>query len=383
MTYVPLLDLRAQYTTIREDVVSALLRVLDSTAFAGGPFVADFEKEFASYCGCEFTAGVSNGTSALWLSLLALGVGAGDEVITVPNTFIATAEAISFCGATPVFVDVDPDTYTMNPDLLEAAITPWTKAIIPVHLYGQPADMDPILEIARRHGLYVVEDACQAHGALYKGRRAGTIGDAGCFSFYPGKNLGAYGEAGAVVTNDAKLAEKIRILRDHGQTEKYKHLMIGWNDRMDGFQGAILSIKLKHLDKWNNARREHAGLYNSLLEGVEGVVPPREAAYARHIYHVYAIRVPRRDEMIAALREKDIWCGIHYPIPIHLQKAYEPLGYRKGSFPVAERCAEEYLSLPMFPELTTEQIESVAAEIVGFLAETSTTRPCVQLEPAT
>jgi len=383
MTYVPLLDLRAQYTTIREDVVSALLRVLDSTAFAGGPFVADFEKEFASYCGCEFAAGVSNGTSALWLSLLALGVGAGDEVITAPNTFIATAEAISFCGATPVFVDVDPDTYTMNPDLLEAAITPWTKAIIPVHLYGQPADMDPILEIARRHGLYVVEDACQAHGALYKGRKAGTIGDAGCFSFYPGKNLGAYGEAGAVVTNDAKLAEKIRILRDHGQTEKYKHLMIGWNDRMDGFQGAILSIKLKHLDTWNNARREHAGLYNSLLEGVEGVVPPREASYARHIYHVYAIRVPRRDEMIAALREKDIWCGIHYPIPVHLQKAYASLGYGKGSFPVAERCAEECLSLPMFPELTTEQIESVATEIAAFLAETSATRPCVQLEPAT
>jgi dTDP-4-amino-4,6-dideoxygalactose transaminase len=382
MTYVPLLDLRAQYTTIREDVVNALLRVLDSTAFAGGPFVADFEKEFASYCGCEFAAGVSNGTSALWLSLLALGVGAGDEVITTPNTFIATAEAITFCGATPIFVDVDPDTYTMDPDLLEPAITPRTKAIIPVHLYGQPADMDPILGIAKRHGLYVIEDACQAHGAEYKGRKAGSMADAGCFSFYPGKNLGAYGEAGAVVTNNAELAQKIRILRDHGQTEKYKHAMIGWNDRMDGFQGAVLSIKLKHLDKWNNARRGHARLYNSLLEGVEHIIVPEEAAYARHIYHVYAIRVPRRDELMATLREKDIWCGIHYPIPIHLQKAYEFLGHGKGSFPVAERCARESLSLPMFPELTTEQIESVATEIVALLAGTSPATSHTRLQPA-
>lgn len=383
MTYVPLLDLRAQYATIREDVVSALLRVLDSTAFAGGPFVSDFEKEFASYCGTEFAAGVSNGTSALWLSLLALGVGAGDEVITVPNTFIATAEAITFCGATPVFVDVNPETYTMAPDLLESAITPRTKAVIPVHLYGQPADMDPILAIAKRHGLYVIEDACQAHGAEYKGQKAGSMGDAGCFSFYPGKNLGAYGEAGAVVTNNGELAQKIRILRDHGQTEKYKHAMIGWNDRMDGFQGAILSIKLKHLDKWNDARRGHARLYNALLEGVEHVVLPREAAYARHIYHVYSIRVPCRDELLAALRERDIWCGIHYPIPIHLQKAYESLGYGKGSFPVAERCAQECLSLPMFPELTTEQVESVAAEIIAFLAEATAARSCAQLQPTT
>jgi dTDP-4-amino-4,6-dideoxygalactose transaminase len=382
MTYVPLLDLRAQYTTIREDVVSALLRVLDSTAFAGGPFVADFEKEFAAYCGCEFAAGVGNGTSALWLSLLALDVGPGDEVITVPNTFIATAEAISLCGATPVFVDIDPDTYTMDPDLLESAVTPRTKAVIPVDLYGQPADMDPILAIARRHGLYVIEDACQAHGAEYKGRKAGSLGDAGCFSFYPGKNLGAYGEAGAVVTNNAELAAKIRILRDHGQTEKYKHAMIGWNDRMDGFQGAVLSIKLKHLDKWNNARRGHARLYGALLEGVEHVILPREAVYARHIYHVYAIRVPRRDELLAALREKDIWCGIHYPIPIHLQKAYESLGYAKGSFPVAERCAQECLSLPMFPELTTEQIESVATEIVALLADTPSATSRTRLQPA-
>ena len=236
----------------------------------------------------------------------------------------------------------------MDPSLLEPAITPRTKAIIPVHLCGQPADMDPILEIAKRHGLYVIEDACQAHGAEYKGRKAGSMGDAGCFSFYPGKNLGAYGEAGAVVTNNAELVRKIRILRDHGQTEKYKHAMIGWNDRMDGFQGAILSVKLKHLDKWNDARRKHARFYNSLLQGMEHVVLPHEAQYARHIYHIYAIRVPNRDELMAALRKKDIWCGIHYPIPIHLQKAYEFMGHGKGSFPVAEQCAEESLSLPMY-----------------------------------
>ncbi len=382
MTHVPLLDLRAQYTPIREDLVSALLRVLDSTAFAGGPFVADFEKEFAAYCGAQCAIGVSSGTAALWQALLALDVGAGDEVITTPNTFIATAEAISLCGATPVFVDVDPQTYTMDPDLIEPAITPRTKAIIPVHLYGQPADMEPILDIAKRYGLYVIEDACQAHGAVYKGHKAGSLGDAGCFSFYPGKNLGAYGEAGAVVTNNPELAQQIRIRRDHGQTEKYKHAMIGWNDRMDGFQGAILNVKLKHLDQWNEARRRNAALYNELLADVEEVTLPREAPYARHIYHVYAIQVPNRDKLLAALREKDIGCAIHYPIPIHLQKAYEFMGHGRGSFPVAERCADESLSLPMFAELTTEQIETVAAEIKSFLARKASARVPTQLQPA-
>ena len=382
MIHVPLLDLRAQSTPIREDLVSALLRVLDSTAFAGGPFVTDFEKEFAAYCGCQFAVGVGNGTTALWQSLLALGVGPGHEVITTPNTFIATAEAITLCGATPVFVDVDPETYTMDPDLIEPAITPHTKAIIPVHLYGQPADMEPILDIAKRHGLYVIEDACQAHGALYKGHKAGSMGDAGCFSFYPGKNLGAYGEAGAVVTNNPELAQHIRVRRDHGQTEKYKHAMIGWNDRMDGFQGAILSVKLKHLDRWNEARRRNAALYNELLADLEQVTLPREAPYARHIYHVYAIRVPQRDKLLAALREKDIWCAIHYPIPIHLQKAYESLGHHQGSFPVAERCADESLSLPMFAELTTEQIETVAGEIKSFLTRKTPARIPTQLQPA-
>ncbi len=365
--HVPLLDLGAQYRSIREELTPALQSVLESTAFAGGPFVAAFEKEFASYCGCEQALGVSSGTSALWLALVGLGVGAGDEVITTPNTFIATAEAISFCGATPVFVDVDPQTCTMDPDLLEPAITPQTKAIIPVHLYGQPADMDPILAVARRHGLIVIEDACQAHGAEYKGRKAGSLGDAGCFSFYPGKNLGAYGEAGAVVTNDAELAQKIRMLRDHGQSEKYRHAVIGWNDRMDGLQGAVLSVKLKHLDEWNDARRERAGFYDELLEDLPHIVLPHEAPYTRHIYHIFAIHVPHRDKLLAILNAQGIGCAIHYPVPIHLQKAYEFLGYRKGSFPVAEKSAQEVLSLPMYAEMTIGQLEMVADALASLL----------------
>ena len=373
--HVPLLDLGAQYRSIREELTPALQSVLESTAFAGGPFVATFEKEFAAYCGCEQALGVSSGTSALWLALVGLGVGAGDEVITTPNTFIATAEAISFCGATPVFVDVDPETCTMDPDLLEPAITSRTKAIIPVHLYGQPADMDPILAVARRHGLLVIEDACQAHGAEYKGRKAGTLGDAGCFSFYPGKNLGAYGEAGAVVTNDAELAQKIRMLRDHGQSEKYKHAVIGWNDRMDGLQGAVLSVKLRHLDEWNDARRERAGFYDELLEDLPHIVLPREAPYARHVYHIFAVRVPNRDKFLAALNHWGIGCAIHYPVPIHLQKAYEFLGYRKGSFPVAERIAQEVLSLPMYPEMTIRQLETVADALASLLRTRESSAP--------
>jgi dTDP-4-amino-4,6-dideoxygalactose transaminase len=367
MMHIPLLDLGAQYRSIREELAPALQKVMESTAFAGGPFVSSFETEFASYCGCEHALGVSSGTSALWLALVGLGVGPGDEVITVPNTFIATAEAISFCGATPVFIDVDPETYTMDPDLLEPAITSQTKAVIPVHLYGQPADMDPILAVAGRYGLIVIEDACQAHGAQYKGRKAGSLGDAGCFSFYPGKNLGAYGEAGAIVTNNAELAEKIRMLRDHGQSEKYKHAMIGWNDRMDGLQGAVLSVKLKHLDRWNDTRRERAGFYDELLEDLPHIVLPREASYARHVFHIYAVRVPHRDKLIAALHNQGIGCGIHYPVPIHLQKAYEFLGYSNGSFPVAEESAEEVLSLPMYPELTIGQLETVANALASLL----------------
>lgn len=367
MIKVPFLDLKAQYETIADEITIALQKVLDNSAFAGGSFVAQFEKEFAAFCQSESAIGVGSGTAALWAALKGLGIGDGDEVITTPNTFIATAEAISLCCARPVFVDINEQTYNIDPELIEKAITSKTKAIIPVHLYGQMAEMDSIMEIARAHGLYVIEDACQAHGAEYKGRRAGSIGDAGCFSFYPGKNLGAYGEAGAVVTNITELAEKIRVFRDHGQKQKYYHSIIGWNARMDGFQGAVLSVKLKLLPEWNEARRNNARLYNELLAGADGVIIPVEAEYAKHIYHIYAIRAKNRDALINALARKDVFCGIHYPVPLHLQDAYKPLGYSKGSFPVAERCAEELVSLPMFSELTQEQIQKVVKEIRHFL----------------
>jgi len=364
---VPFLDLKAQYASIKEEIASALQQVLNNTAFAGGPFVEQFEKDFASFCQCEFAIGVGSGTDALWMALLSLGIGPGDEVITTPNTFIATAEAISFCGAKPVFVDVDEKTYNMNPDLLESVINSKTKAIIPVHLFGQMSDMHRIMEIARAHELSVIEDACQAHGAEYKGKRSGSIGDIGCFSFYPGKNLGAYGEAGAIVTNNAKLAEKMRMFRDHGQRKKYYHSIVGWNARMDGFQGAVLGVKLKHLATWNDARRKNAQLYDSLLADVDDIITPVQADYGRHVYHVYAIRTRNRDELISALAEKDIFCGIHYPVLIHLQEAYKFLGYKKGSFPVAERCADELVSLPMFAELSQEHIQKVCHEIKSFL----------------
>lgn len=364
---VPFLDLKAQYLPIKDEIHAALDSVLDKTAFAGGPFVAQFEKEFAKFCGTEQAVGVGNGTDALWMALLALGVGPGDEVITVPDTFIATCEAISYCGATPVFVDVDEKSYNMNPALLEAAITPKTKAIIPVHLFGQMADMDPIMEIAKKRKLSVIEDASQAHGALYKGKLAGSIGDAGCFSFYPGKNLGAYGEAGAVVTNNTTLADKMRVLRDHGSSKKYYHQVIGWNARMDGFQGAVLSVKLKYLPQWNDGRRKNAALYNQLLAGTEGIIAPTEMAYAKHIYHVYALRVKDRDSLISALGEKGIGTNVHYPVPVHLQNAYEFLGLKQGSYPVAEKCASEFISLPMFAELTEEQIRYVAKSVIESL----------------
>jgi len=364
---VPFLDLKAQYEPIRGEIADAIQQVLDKTAFAGGPFVAQFEKEFAAFCGTQFATGVGSGTDALWVALLGLGIGPGDEVITVPDTFIATAEAISWCGAKPVFVDVDPITYNMDPSKVEAAITPKTRAIIPVHLFGQMANMDPILTIARKRRLFVVEDASQAHGAEYKGRKAGSIGDAGCFSFYPGKNLGAYGEAGAVVTNNEELDKKMRMLRDHGQAKKYFHSLIGWNARMDGIQGAILSVKLRHLEAWTEARRRNAKRYDELLRNVPGITVPVEAPNAKHVYHIYAIRVAERDRLIASLVEKDIHCGIHYPIPVHLLDAYKSLNLGKGSFPVAERSAAEFVSLPMYPELTPAQIDRVAGGIATFL----------------
>jgi dTDP-4-amino-4,6-dideoxygalactose transaminase len=360
---VPFLDLKSHHAPMLNDINGAIRDVIESHAFAGGPFVERFEEDFAAYCNSTFAIGVGSGTEALWLTLLALGVGPGDDVITVPNTFMATAEAITYCGARPVFVDVDERTYTLDPAALPKAITARTKAIIPVHLFGQPADMDPILQFARERGVFVIEDACQAHGAEYKGRRTGTLGDAACFSFYPGKNLGAFGEAGAVVTDDAELQEKIRILRDHGQVRKYHHTTIGWNCRMDGIQAAVLQVKLRHLEKGNQLRRSHAAYYDQALEAAAEVAIPAHAADVRHVYHVYAIRVQERDEVMRLLGQKGIGCGVHYPIPVHLQEAYGGLGYARGDFPIAERCAAEFISLPMFPELTSTQLESVVQGI--------------------
>jgi dTDP-4-amino-4,6-dideoxygalactose transaminase len=366
---VPFLDLNVQNESIKEELFAEIQAVLDCSAFAGGPFVKAFENKFARFCQCDHAIGVGSGTDALWVALLSLGVGPGDEVITVPNTFIATAEAISYCGAQPVFVDIDEASYTMNPDLLEAAISDKTKAIIPVHLYGQPCDMDPILAIAKKWGLYVVEDACQAHGAEYKGKRAGSMGDAGCFSFYPGKNLGACGEAGAIVTNNTALADRMKMFRDHGQDQKYSHSMIGWNARMDGIQGAILTIKLKYLPQWTEARRENAKRYQERLDPEESVIAPVEMAYAKHVHQVYAVRAKNRDALLAELRDREIFCGIHYPVPIHFQEAYASMGLGPASFPVAERCAEEILSLPMFPELSHEQIDFVCHAVNSCLIE--------------
>lgn len=365
---VPFLDLQAHHAPLRAEIDKAIAAVIDCGAFAGGPFVTDFEQQFAAYCGSKFAIGVGNGTDALWLALLACNIGPGDEVITVPSTFMATAEAITYSGAKPVFVDIDERTYTMDPSKIEAAITRKTKAIIPVHLFGQTADMDPILAIARDRNLLVIEDAAQAHGAEYKGRKAGTIGHIGCFSFYPGKNLGAFGEAGGVITNDPQLNERIRALRDHGQVKKYYHNLVGWNCRMDGIQGAVLQIKLKHLDRGNSLRRQHAAAYNEAFRSIAAITTPLEAEWGKHVYHVYAIRVPDRDAVLASLNEAGIGCGIHYPIPVHLQEAYRDLGYSQGAFRVSEQTSTEFLSLPMYPELNKEQRQTVIRTVEEAIA---------------
>lgn len=364
---VPFLDLKAHHDPIRAEVMAAMNEVIDINAFAGGPFVAKFEEDYAKYCGANFCIGAGNGTDTLWFSLLALGIGQGDEVITAPMTFMATAEAISYAGAKPVFVDIDPISYTLDATKIEAAITSRTKAILPVHLFGQCADMDPILAIAKKHHLHVVEDAAQAQGALYKGRKAGTLGNAGSFSFYPGKNLGAWGEAGAITTNDAALAERMKMFREHGQKRKYYHDVIGWNGRMDGLQAAVLRVKLKYLDKANDGRRRAAARYNQLLAGNPSLTLPVELSGRHHIYHVYALRLNNRDHILKAMSERGISCGIHYPVPVHLQKAYSHLGYKKGDFPVSEACGETFLSLPMYPELTEEQISAVVSSLSSSL----------------
>lgn len=362
MSRIPLVDLPAQYRSIKPEIDAAVLRVLEEGQFALGPAVTRFEQAFAAYCGTREAVGVNSGTSALHLALLAAGVAPGDEVITVPFTFVATVAAIEYAGARPVFVDVEKAYYTMDSARLEAALTPRTKAIVPVHLYGQPADMDPILEIAARRGIAVIEDACQAHGAEYRGRRCGSLGMLGCFSFYPTKNLGAFGEGGAVVTSDPALAARIRLLRNWGEDARYTHAARGFNYRMDAIQGAVLEVKLRHLDTWTEARRTRAASYARCLQDTSASVPHvREGA--RHVYHVYAVRVPQRDAVRARLADAGVQTGVHYPIPLHLQPAYRDLGYARGDFPVAERLAHEILSLPMFPELTEHQIEIVAGII--------------------
>lgn len=362
-TAIPFLDLAAMHQPHRAEYLAAIGEVIDQSAFAGGPVVTQFEQEFARFCGTPYAIGVGSGTDALWLALLALDLKPGDEVITVAATFLATAEAISWAGGRPVFIDIDPVTYTMNPALIERALTPRTRAIIPVHLYGQMADMDPILELAQRHGLAVIEDACQAHGAEYKGHPAGSLGAFGCFSFYPGKNLGAFGEAGALTTSDQALAQKVTVLRNHGQDRKYHHSHIGWNARMDGIQAAVLRLKLPELAYHNSLRRELAHSYDTTLADCPQIQLPHVAPGCVHSYHVYAVRVPDREHVIAALAERGITTGIHYPIPVHLTDAYRSLGYRRGSLPVTERWSAEVLSLPMYPQLAFEQVETVAQEL--------------------
>jgi dTDP-4-amino-4,6-dideoxygalactose transaminase len=358
-TAIPLVDLRAQYRSIHGDIDAAIQGVIDRTSFIMGPDMYAFEEAFATYCGVAHCVGVSSGTAALTLSLRTLGIGPGDEVITVAHTFIATAEAICAVGARPVFVDIDPTTYTMDPDQLAATITPATRALIPVHLYGQPAAMTRINQVAQAHGLAVVEDAAQAHGATWQGQKAGNLARLACFSFYPGKNLGAYGDAGAVTTNDVALADQVRLLRNHGRRSKYLHEQVGFGERLDTLQAAILAAKLPYLDCWTAARRRLAQRYNELLAGCE-VVLPQMAAGAESAWHLYVIRTPRRDEVAAHLKRHGVETGVHYPVPLHLQPAFAALGCRPGALPVTEAVADTCLSLPLYPELTDDQQEQVA-----------------------
>jgi len=365
---IPFADLKAQYHSIKHEVDAAIAATLESSQFVLGKEVAAFEEEFAAFQGpVRHCIGTNSGTSALHLALLAAGVGEGDEIITTPFTFVATAAAILYTGARPVYVDIDPETYNIDPALIAAAITPRTKAIVPVHLFGHPADMDPIMEIARRHGLTVIEDAAQAHAAEYKGRRVGSIGDLACFSFYPGKNLGAYGEAGCVVTNNPELARTVRLLRNWGEESRYRHLLRGYNYRMEGLQGAILRVKLRHLEAWTEARRSRARLYAQAFKGTT-ITPPREMPWARHVYHVHAIQSEFRWDIQSQLSAQGIQTAIHYPEPIHLMTPYRDPAFPPGSLPQAERVASGILSLPIYPELPEAAVEEIAAAVRASLA---------------
>jgi len=360
---VPFVDLKTQHRALWDELNQAMQRVMERADFALGEDVIRFEEEFAAFCGTRYAVGVDSGLSALKLSLLAFGIGPGDEVIVPAHTFIATAAAVTFAGARPILVDVDPTTYNINVAQIEAAITPRTRAIIPVHLYGLPAEMDAILHLADKHGMVVIEDACQAHGATYKGRRVGSLGHSAAFSFYPTKNLGGCGDGGMLVTDDAQVAEQIRAMRNCGQKEKYYHELPPFNHRLDTLQAAILRVKLRHLEGWIDARRRNAALYTKLLAG-SGVVTPVEAPDSVHVYHLYVVRTPQRDALQAHLREQGIGTAIHYPVPIHLQPFYAESGFRRGQFPVTEQLCDEVLSLPMFPEMTDEQVQFVTTQVI-------------------
>jgi dTDP-4-amino-4,6-dideoxygalactose transaminase len=362
---IPYFDLPAQLRGIRKELDAAIARTIDNCSFCLGPDVAEFEKDFAKFCGVEHAVGFNSGTSALHVALLLAGVGPGDEVITTPFTFIATSWAVSYAGAKPVYVDIDDATCNIDVKLVERAITPRTKALLPVHLYGQPCDLDPLLEIARKHKVPLIEDACQAHGAKYKGKTVGTLGVSACFSFYPGKNLGACGEGGALVTNDGKLAARAKSLREHGSTQRYYHDEIGFNYRMEGFQAAVLGVKLPHLAKWTERRRAIAKIYSELLSETP-LQLPREGAHAEGVWHVYAVRHARREELKRHLEANGVGAAIHYPIPLHLQKAYASLGHKPGDFPAAEKAAREVLSLPIYPELTDKQVQRVTDVVKEF-----------------
>ena len=362
---VPYLDLAAQIRSIRKDLDAAIARTLDHCSFCLGPDVAQFEKDFAKFCAAEQCVAFNSGTSALHIAMQLLNIGTGDEVITTPSSFVATSWAISYVGAKPVYVDVEDATFNLDPKLVERAITPKTKAVMPVHLYGHPTDLDPLLAICKKHNLPLVEDACQAHGAKYKGKVVGTFGVMSGFSFYPGKNLGACGEGGALVTNNAAFAARAKSLREHGSTQRYYHDEVGYNYRMEGIQGAVLGVKLKHLDNWTGGRRRVAHRYHELLASTP-LQLPHEAPYAESAWHLYVVRHPRRDDLKKYLEANQVGCALHYPLPLHLQKCYAHLGYKPGSFPVAEKAARECLSLPIFPEMTDAQIERVASVIKEF-----------------
>ena len=363
---VPFVDLQTQFRALEDEIMPRVRRVMAEGSFILGPEVHEFERNFAEFCGTSDCVGVASGCDALLLAIRACGLGPGDEIITATNTYIATVLAITAAGATPVLVDCLPDSYEIDPEAIRRAVTTRTKAVIPVHLYGQAADMDATMALAREYDLYVIEDAAQAHGATYKGKTCGSIGHAGCFSFYPGKNLGAYGDGGAVVSNDPALVERIRMYGNYGQKEKHHHEVAGWNSRLDSVQAAVLNVKLEHLRDWNEARRRHADRYRAGLAGLPLTLPV-EVADREHVYHVFALQCENRESLLMKLKEREIFCGIHYPVPCHLQDAYTALGYKPGDLPIAEAAADRLLSLPMFPELTDEQIEYVCEEITECL----------------